>query len=75
LAEAAELVAARLLAAAELLVAVGPLTDAADGALLVHAVSPATTAPAARNARRFMLKVRSSPVRRVKNGRAPVPTI
>jgi hypothetical protein len=40
LAEAAELVAARLLAAAELLVAVGPLTDAADGALLVHAESP-----------------------------------
>src|SRR5213083_1293127 len=61
LAETAELVAARLLAPAELLVAFGPLTGAADGALLVHAVSPATTTPAARNAMRFILKVRSFP--------------
>jgi hypothetical protein len=45
----AELVAAGLVAAG--LVAAGLLVGIADGALLVHAVSPAAMAPAARNAR------------------------
>ena len=69
---AAELVAAEL-AVAELAVA-ELAAGAADGALLVHAVSPATAAPTAARARRFIDTPFLFQVRHMSGGRGmPVP--